>query len=142
VLSHIQQCRTPVLGGLQWQCGDCDYQRPFYHSCRNRHCPQCQKKASQQWCERQRQAVLPVPYFHIVFTLPHELNGWVELHPEIIYALFFKAVWSTLSTFGADPKRLGGQMDMSAILHTWGQNLSRHVHLHCLIPGGAYSGPS
>lgn len=137
VVSHIQQCRTPVLGGMKWQCDTCDYQLPVYHSCRDRHCPQCQKIASEKWCEQQRQSVLPTPYFHTVFTLPHQLNGWVELHPDLIYSLIFRAVWKTLSTFGANPKRLGGQMGMSAILHTWGQNLYRHVHLHCLIPGGA-----
>ena len=81
--------------------------------------------------------MLSAPYFHTVFTLPHQLNGWIELHPDTIYTLLFRAVWKTLRTFGENPKRLGGQMGMSAVLHTWGQNLYRHVHLHCLIPGGA-----
>jgi Putative transposase len=83
--------------------------------------------------------VLPIAYFHLVFTLPHELNGWVQLHPDDIYRLFFSAVWDTLRCFGQDPRRLNGQIGMTAVLHTWGQNLSRHVHLHCLIPGGALS---
>jgi hypothetical protein len=78
-----------------------------------------------------------VTYYHLVFTLPHELNGWVQLHPEVIYALLFKVVWKTLKAFGADKKRLNGQLGMTAVLHTWGQNLSQHVHLHCLVPGGA-----
>ena len=85
-----------------------------------------------------RQAdILPVPYYHLIFTLPHTLNGWVQLHPEVLYRRLFQAAWSTLQAFGRDPKRLDGQMGMSAVLHTWGQNLSQHVHLHCLVPGGA-----
>lgn len=85
--------------------------------------------------------MLPVTYHHLVVTLPHDLNPWVQLHPEVIYALLFETVWATLSAFGADPKRLGGQLGMTAVLHTWGQTLSQHVHLHCLIPGGAFSDP-
>ena len=107
----------------------CDYHRPQYHSCRDRHCPQCQYQASQAWCERQIQSVLPVTYYHVVFTLPHELNGWVECHPEVIYRLLFESAWATLSSFAADPKRLGGGLGMTAVLHTWGQTLGRHVHL-------------
>ncbi|MCP3689347.1 MAG: transposase, partial [Gammaproteobacteria bacterium] len=99
---------------------------------------QCQYRATEQWRDKQRQSVLPVTYYHLVFTLPHELNGWVQLHPEIIYALLFKAVWKTLKAFGADKKRLNGKLGMTAVLHTWGQTLSQHVHLHCLIPGGAF----
>ncbi len=83
--------------------------------------------------------MLPVTYHHLVVTLPHDLNPWVHLHPEVIYALLFETVWATLSAFGADSKRLGGQLGMTAVLHTWGQTLSQHVHLHCLIPGGAFS---
>lgn len=90
-----------------------------------------------QWAERQQANLLPVPYYHVVFTLPHTLNGWVQLHPEVIHRLLFQAAWATLRTFGRDPKRLDGEMGMSAVLHTWGQNLSQHVHLHCLVPGGA-----
>ena len=83
--------------------------------------------------------MLPVTYHHLVVTLPHDLNPWVQLHPEVIYALLFETVWATLSTFGADPKRLGGQLGMTTVLHTWGQTLSQHVHRHCLVPGGAFS---
>jgi hypothetical protein len=101
--------------------------------------PRTQRRASQTWCKRQQAAVLPVTYHHLVFTLPHALNPWVQLHPEVIYALLFETVWATLSAFGADPKRLGGQLGMTAVLHTWGQTLSQHVHLHCLVPGGAFS---
>lgn len=137
VCRHLQNCHTPALGGIQYQCDHCHSQVPLYHSCRDRHCPQCQKRATRQWSERQQQAILPVTYYHLVFTLPHELNGWVQLHPEVLYSLLFQVVWHTLKTFGADPKRLGGKLGMTAVLHTWGQNLSQHVHLHCLVPGGA-----
>lgn len=139
VCSHLQSCRTAALGGLKMHCDHCDYDRPQYHACRDRHCPRCQQRASRRWCEQQQAAVLPVTYYHLVFTLPHTLNPWVQLHPEIIYGLLFKNVWATLKSFAADPKRLGGELGMTAVLHTWGQNLSRHVHLHCLIPGGALS---
>ena len=137
VCRHLLTCHTPAMGGIEYQCDHCDNQVPLYHSCRDRHCPQCQQHASRRWCEHQQQAVLPVTYYHLVFTLPHELNGWVQLHPEVIYALLFKSVWKTLKAFGADTKRLNGKLGMTAVLHTWGQNLSQHVHLHCLIPGGA-----
>jgi hypothetical protein len=138
--SHaILACRTEALGGQWVHCTHCDFEQTRYHSCRNRHCPQCQQQATQQWCEKQMQQVLPVNYFHLVFTLPHELNGWVGLYPQVIYQLLFQCAWETLKTFGADPKRLGGEMGMTAVLHSWGQNLLRHVHLHCLVPGGALS---
>lgn len=139
VCAHIRDCRTEVMGGLQWQCGHCDYARPRYHSCRDRHCPQCQQRATQAWAEKQQQAVLPVNYYHLVFTLPHELNPWIATHGEVIYRSLFQCAWDTLKQFAHDPQRLGGQPGMTAVLHTWGQNLSRHVHLHCLVPGGVLS---
>ena len=136
VCDHLLSCHTPALGGIRYQCDHCASEVPLYHSCRDRHCPPCQQRASRQWCDRQQQSVLPVTYYHLVFTLPHALNGWVQLHPEVIYALLFKAVWKTLKAFGADRKRLNGRLGMTAVLHTWGQTLSQHVHLHCLVPGG------
>jgi len=139
VCHRIGACRTEVLGGQLMHCDQCDFTQHRYHSCRNRHCPKCQHHASQQWCEQQMQKVLPVNYFHVVFTLPHELNPWVHCHPEVIYRCLFQSVWRTIKRFGQDPKRLNGTMGMTAVLHTWGQNLSQHVHLHCLIPGGALS---
>jgi len=139
VCHHILDCRTEALGGLGLDCDHCGQRVPHYYACRDRHCPRCQRRASQAWCERQQAAVLPVTYHHLVVTLPHDLNPWVQLHPEVIYALLFETVWVTLSRFSADPKRLGGQLGMTAVLHTWGQTLSQHVHLHCLIPGGAFS---
>lgn len=137
VCGRLLACRTEALGGLRWQCDHCADEQPRYHSCRDRHCPQCQGRATRRWSERQQAHLLPVTYYHLVFTLPHTLNGWVALHPEVIYRLLFQAAWITLKAFGQDPKRLGGELGMTAVLHTWGQNLSRHVHLHCLVPGGA-----
>ena len=139
VMRHLTQCRTPALGGQFVQCGECGFSQHRYHSCRNRHCPQCQQRATQQWCERQRRHTLPVTYYHVVFTLPDSLNPWVACHAAVIYRCLFAAVWHTIKTFGADAKRLHGEMGMSAVLHTWGQSLTRHVHLHCLIPGGAFT---
>jgi len=138
VCHHILDCRTAALGGFALECDQCGATPLLYHACRDRHCPRCRRRASEDWCERQRAAVLPVTYHHLVFTLPDTLNGWVEVHPEVIYDLLFETVWATLSTFGADPKRLNGQLGMTAMLHTWGQTLTRHVHLHCLVPGGAF----
>jgi hypothetical protein len=139
VRHHLSVCRTEAMGGLQLQCERCEQEQPRYHSCRNRHCPQCQGRAAQAWAERARAQLLPVRYYHVVFTLPHRLNAWVQLHPEVIYRLRFAAAWATLKAFGQDPKRLGGEMGMTAVLHTWGQQLNQHVHLHCLVPGGALS---
>ena len=136
VCGHLMNCHTPALGGIQYQCDHCGTQVPLYHSCRDRHCPQCQLHASHRWSERQQQDILPVTYYHLIFTLPHDLNGWVQLHPEVIYQLLFRVAWQTLKVFAADPKRLGGKLGMTAVMHTWGQNLGQHVHLHCLIPGG------
>ncbi|MFC6672690.1 IS91 family transposase [Marinobacterium aestuariivivens] len=132
-------CRTEALGGQSWGCNRCGYHEIRFHSFRNHHCPQCQQQASQQWLEDRQQDLLSVPYFHLVFTLPHSLNDWVQCHPAMLYDLLFKSVWTTLKTFGEDPKRLDGELGMTAVLHTWSQNLTRHVHLHCLVPGGALS---
>ncbi|MGR9109117.1 MAG: IS91 family transposase [Gammaproteobacteria bacterium] len=136
---HIGQCRTEALGGLQQRCDRCGYEQPQYHSCRDRHCPKCQGRAQREWCAKQTESMLPVTYYHLVFTLPHALNRWVALHPEVLYRLLFQSVWGTLSTFGRDPKRLDGTLGMTCVLHSWGQTLCRHVHLHCLVPGGALS---
>jgi len=137
VCAHIGDCRTAALGGFEWVCDTCAHHHPLYHACRDRHCPRCQRAASEQWCARQREAVLPVTYYHLVFTLPHALNPWVERADRLLYDLLFETVWATLSAFAADPKRLDGRLGMTAVLHTWGQALTRHVHLHCLVPGGA-----
>ncbi len=139
VCAHIQTCRTAALGGMTLQCDQCDAVMPHYFACRDRHCPHCQHHAANRWSELQQQSVLPVTYYHVVFTLPHALNPWVQLHPECLYALWFQSVWATLKAFASDPKRLGGELGMTAVLHTWGQTLTQHVHLHCLIPGGAFT---
>lgn len=134
VLHHIADCRTEKMGSAWYRCDACQAQWLWHHSCRDRHCPQCQTNASQAWCERQRQQLLPVPYFHLVFTLPHELNGWVAQEAQPIYGLLFQACWQTLRVMGQ--RKLHGQLGMTAVLHTWGQQMTRHVHLHCLIPSG------
>ncbi|MCK9505962.1 MAG: IS91 family transposase [Porticoccaceae bacterium] len=138
VAGLVCRCRTDALGSVALTCPRCQHQQTCHRSCRNRHCPQCQRQGSAAWLAARCDDLLPVPYFHVVFTLPHALNGWAQRHPEVIYRLLFHVVWQTLASFGRDPKRLSGQLGMTAVLHTWGQNLSQHIHLHCLIPGGAY----
>ena len=134
---NILNCHTPVLGGLDYACDQCASHYPQYHSCRHRHCPQCQQTASKRWVEQRLNDLLPVPYYHLVFTLPHDLNGWAQCHPEVIYPRLFRCVWECLDTYSRCNRQLQGKLGMTAVLHTWGQNLSQHIHLHCLIPGGA-----
>ncbi len=135
VCQSIVQCQTESLGGEVSQCIACGYEQRLYHSCGNRHCPRCKQKASEQWEDKQLEALLSVRYYHLVFTLPHEFNTWWQLHPKALYSLFFKAIWQTLSQFSSTHKRLQGQLGVTCVLHTWGQNLQQHVHIHCLIPG-------
>lgn len=137
VLNHIQACRTSLLGGRLLHCNACQKHYVQYHSCRDRHCPVCGYQASQDWVDARMQDVLPVTYHHLVFTLPHELNPWVTRYRAVIYRLLFQAAWATLKTFAENPKRLNGQLGAMLMLHTWGQTLTRHVHVHCLVPGGA-----
>lgn len=134
---NILNCHTSKLGGLDYMCDQCQHHFPRYHSCRHRHCPQCQQKASTQWGERRMADVLPVTYYHMIFTLPHELNGWAKLHPKVIYDSLFQSVWHTLNDYSHNNAQLQGQLGMVSVLHSWGQNLTQHIHLHCLIPGGA-----
>lgn len=135
----ILQCQTEALGGYYQACNHCEYRKAYYCSCGNRHCPQCKQKATETWLIRQQDNLLEVPYYHLVFTLPHELNGWARLHPDKIYRLLFQAAWQTVSAFSKTHKKLNGQLGLTAVLHTWGQNLSQHIHLHCLVPGIALS---
>ena len=136
----IEVCRTAALGGHLEQCSACAYQRPVYNSCRNRHCPKCQALAKAQWLADRQSELLPVGYFHNVFTLPHELNPLLAANQAVLYTLLFQAVAQTLQAFAADPQQgLGGQLGFTAVLHTWDQKLLYHVHLHCVIPGGALS---
>jgi hypothetical protein len=134
----IEVCRTAALGGHLEQCATCGYQRPVYNSCRNRHCPKCQSLAKAQWLADRQSELLPVGYFHNVFTLPHELNGLLAANQATLYSLLFRAVAQTLEAFAADSQHgLGGQLGFTAVLHTWDQRLLYHVHLHCVIAGGA-----
>ncbi len=136
-LDAIATCRTAALGGHRAVCATCGAERITYNSCRNRHCPKCQRVATERWLAARRGDVLPIPYFHVVFTLPHALNPLAQSHPRLIYRLLFESAASTLLRFGRDPRHLGGDVGVTAVLHTWGQNLSQHVHVHCLVTGGA-----
>ena len=135
----ILACRTAALGGHLEACNGCGHARHVYHSCRNRHCPQCQTRAKETWLAARRREVLPVPYFHLVFTLPHTMNGLVASRPRAIYDILFASVSATLSEFAESPRHLGGTPAFSLVLHTWQQDLGRHVHVHALVAGGALS---
>lgn len=136
-LRAIADCRTAALGGHRAVCTTCGAERLTYNSCRNRHCPKCQRVATERWLAARRREVLPIPYFHVVFTLPHALNPLAQSHPRLIYRLLFHAAASTLLRFGRDPRHLGGDLGVTAVLHTWGQTLTQHVHVHCVVTGGA-----
>jgi hypothetical protein len=133
----ILACRTPALGGHVERCEACGAVRHVHHSCRNRHCPQCQTRAKEAWLEERRRELLPVPYFHLVFTLPHALNGLIAIRARMIYETLFAAASATLTAFAADPRHLGGEAAFTLVLHTWKQDLGRHVHVHALVAGGA-----
>ena len=145
VLSAIQEkvwraivaCRTILLGGHIECCNCCGVIRHVYHSCRNRHCPQCQTRAKESWIAARRKELLPVPYFHLVFTLPHDINGLAGSDPSTLYAVLFGAVANTLNEFAANSRWLGGTPSFTLVLHTWKQDLGRHVHIHALVAGGA-----
>jgi len=136
-LRAIARCRTAALGGHRAVCTACGAERITYNSCRNRHCPKCQRVATERWLDARRREVLPIPYFHVVFTLPHTLNPLAQSHPRLIYQLLFQAAASTLTRFGRDRRQLGGDLGGTAVLHTWGQTLTQHVHVHCVVTGGA-----
>ena len=131
----ILQCQTDALGGYIESCSHCHYQQTHYCSCGNRHCPLCKQVATDDWLKKQQDNLLPVTYYHTVFTLPHEFNAWVRLHPKVMYNIIFTCVWQTLKAFSEQHRKPKGQLGVTCVLHTWGQNLSQHVHLHCLIPG-------
>lgn len=132
-LRAIEACRTAVLGGHVDMCDDCGNISISYNSCRNRHCPKCQGHKRREWIEKREADLLPCTYYHIVFTLPAQLNALALQQPAMVYDALFIAVWQTLHQFG---KTAGVQLGMIAVLHTWGQNLSLHPHLHCIVPGG------
>lgn len=133
----ILACRTAALGGHIDTCDCCGRSRHVYHSCRNRHCPRCQTRAKEAWVAARRREVLPVPYFHLVFTLPHDLNRLIAATPRPLYETLFGAVSATLTEFAANRSHLGGVAAFSLVLHTWKQDLGRHVHVHALVAGGA-----
>jgi hypothetical protein len=140
VMSLIRVCRTAALGGHVEKCDHCGFERPAYNSCRNRHCPKCQTMAKEQWLNNRRAELLPVGYFHVVFTLPHDLNPIILCNKTKLLGLLFESVNWVLAAFAKDPQwRLEGQIGFIAVLHTWTQTLMDHFHLHCLIPAGALS---
>ncbi len=139
-LSALRQCRTAALGGHVDACSECSHVRISYNSCRNRHCPKCQNLQREEWMLSRENELLPVPYFHVVFTLPDLLNPLALHQPARLYGLLFEAAWQTVKAFASDHRHLGAQAGMTAILHTWGQTLSLHPHLHCIVPGGGITG--
>src|SRR3954470_15874591 len=138
-LSDIAACRTAALGGHVEECDRCGHQRIAYNSCRNRHCPKCQATAAARWVEAREAELLPVEYAHVVFTLPAVLGPIALQNPREVYNILFRAAAETLQQIAADPKHLGAEIGFLAVLHTWGQNLEHHPHVHCVVPGGGLS---
>ena len=139
VMSAIEACRTAALGGHVERCQDCAHSSIAYNSCRNRHCPKCQWRAAAEWLAAREAELLPVPYFHVVFTLPAAIGAVAYQNKAKVYSLLFKAAAETLLTIAADPKHLGAEIGITAVLHSWGQNLDHHPHIHCIVPGGGLS---
>jgi Putative transposase/Transposase zinc-binding domain len=139
VLHDLAACRTAELGGHIEECDRCGHRQVAYNSCRNRHCPKCQAGAAAEWMEAREAELLPVEYFHLVFTLPETLGPIALQNPRVVYGLLFRAAAETLQQIAADPEHLGAEIGFLAILHTWGQNLHHHPHLHCVVPGGGLS---
>jgi hypothetical protein len=138
-LRDLARCRTAALGGHVERCLDCGHERIAYNSCRNRHCPKCQALARARWLDTQAEHLLPVEYHHVVFTLPAELSDLALANPAVVYNLLFQAAAATLHDVAANPKRLGAQLGVLMVLHTWGQNLHHHPHVHCVVSGGGLS---
>ena len=136
----IETCRTAALGGHVESCGHCEHQRIAYNSCRNRHCPKCQTLAKEEWLARRKAELLPIPYYHVVFTLPPSIAELALQNKKAIYNILFAASAETLLTIAADPKHLGAKIGFFSILHTWGQNLLHHPHVHCVVTGGGIGG--
>jgi hypothetical protein len=139
VMSAIERCRTAALGGHVEQCDACGHQRISFNSCRDRHCPKCQCLTRAQWLDDRRAELLPVEYFHVVFTLPQEIAAIAYQNKAVVYDILFRTTAQTLRTIAADPRHMDAQIGFIAILHTWGQNLMHHPHLHCVVPGGGIS---
>ena len=139
VMSAIETCRTAALGGHVERCEDCAHERIAYNSCRNRHCPKCQAAAARQWFEDREAELLPVPYYHVVFTLPAAIGALAFHNKAAVYDLLFRTAAETLTTIAADPKHLGARIGLTAVLHTWGSALTHHPHVHVIVPGGGLS---
>jgi len=139
VMRAIEVCRTAVLGGHAEKCSQCDYTRISYNSCRNRHCPKCQNTQRARWLQDRQAELLPVTYFHVVFTIPEELARIAFYNKEVVYGILFRTAAETLLTIARDPKHLGAEIGFFGILHTWGQNLLHHPHVHFVVPGGGLS---
>ncbi len=138
-MHSIETCRTSALGGHIEECDSCGNIRISYNSCRNRHCPKCQTLTRERWIEDRKIELLPVQYFHVVFTIPEELNVLTIRNPKVMYDILFKAVSKTLIDLGKDKGHIGAKLGFIALLHTWGQNLMHHPHIHCIVPGGGLS---
>ena len=136
VMSAIENCRTAALGGHVEACEDCGHWRIAYNSCRNRHCPKCQGAAARTWLAEREADLLPVGYFHVVFTLPAEVADIAFQNKALVYDLLFKAASETMLTIAADPKHLGARIGITAVLHTWGSAMTHHPHVHMIVPGG------
>jgi hypothetical protein len=139
VMSAIQNCRTAALGGHVDGCDDCGYLRIAYNSCRNRHCPKCQAAAARAWLAERKADLLPVGYFHVVFTLPAEVADIASQNKAAIYDLLFRTASETMMTIAADPRHLGARIGITAVLHTWGSAMTHHPHVHMIVPGGGVS---
>ena len=139
VMTAIEVCRTAALGGHLERCDSCPFERPCYDSCRDRHCPKCQSLARAEWLEKRKAEILQTHYFHVVFTLPEQVAAIAYQNKDLVYGILFRATAETLSTIAADPKHLGAEIGFFAVLHSWGQNLLFHPHLHCVVPGGGIS---
>jgi hypothetical protein len=139
VMSAIENCRTAALGGHVARCADCSHTQIAYNSCRNRHCPKCQGAAAKQWLAEREAELLPVPYYHVVFTLPAAIADIGYQNKAVIYDILFKASAETLTTIAADPKHLGARIGVTSVLHTWGSAMTHHPHVHMIVPGGGIS---
>ena len=139
VMSAIERCRTAALGGHVARCQDCDHVQIAYNSCRNRHCPKCQAAAAKDWLAARQAELLPVRYFHVVFTLPKQITAIAYQNKAVVYDLLFKASAETMLTIAADPKHLGARIGLTAVLHTWGSAMTHHPHVHMIVPGGGIS---
>src|SRR4030042_3823690 len=140
VVRAITSCRTEILGGHEYECPDCHAHISLYNSCGNRHCPKCQALARRDWVETRKEELLPVPYFHVVFTIPSELNPFALRTKKIFYSIIFKSLNETMQQLGATSRFLGASIGFIAVLHTWGQNLMDHPHIHCIVPADGLAG--